>query len=93
MARATVKRVLIGATLVVSFGVFGKAFGQPRFVCDTATVRVVQGDTLWAIAERECDGEIAFVVDYLVGEYGTTIHAGDTVELPSDYSDTKGDDK
>ena len=85
--------VVSPATLVVSFGVFGAVLGQPKFVCRTDTVKVAHGDTLWAIAERECDGEISFVVHHLVGVYGTTIHAGDAIDLPSDYADTKGGDK
>ena len=54
------------------------------FSCETQPRTVVDGDTLWAIAEDKCEGNIQVVVDNLVDVYGTTIHAGQTIWLPLD---------
>lgn len=90
--KQVVTKVLVGASLVVAVASFLWFVGQPRFSCSPDPVKVAYGDTLWAIAERECEGEISFVVDFLVGQYGTTIHAGQLVWLPLDYDDaTNGD--
>jgi hypothetical protein len=57
---------------------------QPDYTCPEATIIVREGDTLWSIAETECTGEITQVADYLVDKYGTTIHAGQAIDLPID---------
>lgn len=57
---------------------------QPDYKCSQATIIVRDGDTLWRIAERECSGEITKVTDYLVDKYGTTIYAGQAIQLPID---------
>lgn len=53
-----------------------------EFTCDPDAYTVTYGDTLWAIAERNCDGNIQFVTDNLVTVYGSTIHNGQVVWLP-----------
>ena len=88
MKQAT-KRALVGMTVGVSFVALLWFAGKPRFSCAEAPVKVSHGDTLWSIAERECEGEISFVVDFLVEQYGTTIHAGQLVWLPLDYEDSQ----
>ena len=45
---------------------------------------VQYGDTLWAIAEAKCEGNIQAVTDNLVDTYGTNIQLGDTIWLPTD---------
>jgi hypothetical protein len=57
---------------------------QPDYACSEATIIVREGDTLWSIAETECTGEITQVADYLVDKYGTTIYAGQAIDLPID---------
>ena len=54
------------------------------FSCEADPSTVMEGDTLWAIAESKCDGNIQAVVDNLVDVYGTTIHSGQTIWLPLD---------
>lgn len=54
------------------------------FSCEADPSTVIEGDTLWAIAESKCDGNIQAVVDNLVDVYGTTIHSGQTIWLPLD---------
>jgi hypothetical protein len=88
MKQAT-KKALVGVTVGVSFVALMWFAGKPSFSCAEEPVKVSHGDTLWAIAERECEGEISFVVDFLVEQYGSTIHAGDLVWLPLDYEDSQ----
>lgn len=56
------------------------------FVCDAEPHKVEQGDTLWAIAEKKCDGNLETVTDNLVETYGTIIHAGQTIWLPTNQN-------
>jgi len=84
-----IRKVLVGVASVSAFGALLVWAGQPRFSCEAEPVKVEYGDTLWAIAERNCEGEISFVVDFLVDQYGATIHSGQLVWLPLDYADTK----
>ena len=55
-----------------------------RFTCQPDPHSVQYGDTLWAIAEAKCKGNIQAVTDNLVDTYGTNIQLGDTIWLPTD---------
>lgn len=71
---------LVGAlTLSVAYG----AKRADAFTCDGEAISVVSGDTLWALAEAKCDGNIQVVTDNLVKTYGATIQAGDIIWLPT----------
>lgn len=77
--RATTK-VIIAISALASVGIIVQ--GSSSFECEYEPHSVERGDTLWAIAETKCDGNVGAVVDNLVVVYGDTIHAGDTIWLP-----------
>lgn len=54
-----------------------------RFTCEPDPHSVQYGDTLWAIAEAKCKGNIQSVTDNLVDTYGTNIQLGDIIWLPT----------
>lgn len=47
---------------------------MPSYTCQEARHIVVPGETLWAIADRYCDGTIGDAVYDLSEVYGTTIY-------------------
>jgi hypothetical protein len=51
------------------------------YSCDTRSVIVKEGDTLWAIAREHCHGNIGNAVDDLYERYGT-IYPTQQVQLP-----------
>lgn len=72
------------AVAVGAVGVIGLASANAdRFTCDPEPHTVQYGDTLWAIAEAKCDGNIQAVTDNLVDTYGTNIQVGWQVWLPT----------
>ena len=48
----------------------------------THVVTVHSGDTLYAIGERHCVGNLSLVMDDLVLRYGNTIYPGQRIVLP-----------
>lgn len=54
----------------------------PRYSCDTPTVNVESGDTIYDIAHAHCSGEVSAVIDTLVAMYGTDIDTWQTIHLP-----------
>ncbi len=70
--------VVIG--LAIAF-VLGEKISND-FTCNLAPHTVQQGDTLWAIAEQNCEGHIQRVTNILVDVYGITIQAGQDIYLP-----------
>lgn len=83
--KKTLKKVTVTA-LALGLGVAVIALAglnADRFACDGEAISVVSGDTLWALAEAKCDGNIRAVTDNLVKTYGATIHAGDIIWLPT----------
>jgi len=55
---------------------------KESFSCNTSSHVVVEGDTLWGIAENNCSGNIQKVSDDLVKVYGLPLEVGKTVYLP-----------
>lgn len=75
----------VGWVLAVVAGVaiIGAAsHNASRFTCNTDPHVVQYGDTLWAIAEAKCDGNIQAVTDNLVDTYGSTIQLSEIIWLP-----------
>jgi len=56
------------------------------FTCDAEPHTVEYGDTLWAIAEAKCDGNLQVVTDNLVEVYGSTIQVGWKIWLPTNQN-------
>jgi len=72
--------VMVGIVSVVGF----ITRSASQFTCEADPYTVTQGDTLWAIAETKCDGNIQMVVDNLISTYGDPIHSGDVIWLPTE---------
>ena len=53
------------------------------FVCESRPITVQAGDTLDGIVREHCSGEVLVALDEVVRVYGTTIHANDTIYLPT----------
>ena len=82
-------RSIVGWTLAIVAGATLIGFASQnagRFVCEPDPHAVQYGDTLWAIAEAKCDGNIQAVTDNLVDVYGTNIQLGDTIWLPTNQN-------
>lgn len=80
-------RAVVGWALAVVAGMALIGFASDnasRFTCQPDPHSVQYGDTLWAIAEAKCEGNIQAVTDNLVDTYGTNIQLGDTIWLPTD---------
>lgn len=57
-----------------------------KFTCDTSAPHTVtHGDTLWSIAERNCEGNVGNAVDHLTDAYGHpgTLRVGTVIYLPA----------
>jgi hypothetical protein len=53
-----------------------------QFSCAAETVIVEHYDTIWAIARRNCEGNMSEAVDRTVETYGTTLQIGQRIFLP-----------
>lgn len=53
-----------------------------NFTCVLEPHKVQQGEDLWGIAEKNCEGDIQRVTDNLSDVYGTTIQPGWNIYLP-----------
>lgn len=78
--RSTIYLVLTFVALIVAFTV-GQARAK-QFTCSLEPHQVQSGDTLWRIAENNCEGNIQAVTDNLVAVYGDPIQVGNTIYLP-----------
>jgi len=86
MRNKYIRRRIVVAVLVIMFSwlVYGWLNnGTSAFTCSVNRVQVQHQDTLWRIAEDSCEGAIDAVVSILVDDYGTIIHAGQYIVLPS----------
>ena len=71
----------LGFVGVITAFVIGEETSN-NFNCELTPHTVVHGDTLWAIAENKCEGDIGRVTDILVNIYGTNIRQGNNIWLP-----------
>ena len=71
---------------VAFFAVVGHGMYQeltaPAYECEQTPVIVEQGNTLWSIAEKRCEGDLLQVRYELVQSYGTEIQPGQVIQLP-----------
>ena len=84
----TAKTVLITATVTIAsvfaFSFLSKQNRQDNeFFCHGAPITIKEGDTLYWIAQENCQGNIMNVVDKLVKVYGTNLTVGNTIYLPT----------
>lgn len=73
----------VGAAIAVFGFIAISAEKNENFACDAEPHSVQYGDTLWAIAESKCEGNIQHVTDNLVSVYGTNIQLGQSIWLPT----------
>lgn len=71
--------VVAGMTALIGFA----SNNAGKFTCEADPHTVQYGDTLWAIADSKCEGNIQAVTDNLVDTYGTNIQVGWQVWLPT----------
>ena len=80
-----VRRALL-LLAVAFFAVVGHGMYQeltaPAYECEQTPVVVEQGNTLWSIAEKRCEGDLLEVRYELVKSYGTVVQPGQIIQLP-----------
>lgn len=78
-----IKATAIGVLVVLSVAlVFARVQAMDNFTCEPNPHIVSYGDTLWAIAEAKCDGNIQVAVNNLVEVYGVIIQPNQSIWLP-----------
>jgi hypothetical protein len=86
-ASISVCAIALGLLGFVSMGSMSE-----RFACDSGGQTVVvnsQNNTLWAIANRYCEGSIPQAVNVMVEQYGPELQIGQVIVLPQDESGTQ----
>lgn len=76
------KRIALGLAVAtgIAVGVWSVAT-HDDYTCENVKVVVNDGDTLWGIATRYCDGNIQQATDDLADEYGTALRKWQVVEV------------
>jgi len=80
--RKTIQFLVI-LVLGVALGLTTISITKEEFSCDNSGHLVVEGDTLWGIAEQKCSGNIQKATDTAMKTYGTDLVIGTTVFMPS----------
>jgi hypothetical protein len=76
------KRIV--AVLAVATGVavgVWSVITHDDYKCERVRYLVNEGDTLWSIASRYCDGNIQSATDDLVETYGTSLRKWQVIEV------------
>ena len=73
---------LVVLILGIAMGLITILSSQEKYSCNTLSHVVVEGDTLWGIAEDNCSGNIQKVSDDLVKVYGLPLEVGKIIYLP-----------
>jgi hypothetical protein len=73
---------LVILILGIALGLATMSVTKEPFSCSTSSHVVVEGDTLWGIAEDNCSGSIQKVSDDLVKVYGLPLEVGKIIYLP-----------
>lgn len=81
----------IRAVVSIAIATFAMAFAvwvwndfdhrMTEFTCNSQEVVVQEYDTIWAIVNRNCSGNISVAVDRTVEKYGTNIQVGQHIFL------------
>ena len=87
VGKYSVRRFVVFTPLIIALlwvGLWGlrQTVKPPTFSCDTLTVNVESGDTLYDIAHARCSGDVRAVLDILVAMYGASIDTWQTIHLP-----------
>ena len=85
------RRIIVGTAtftaLLFSFPLVSSAVGwvtadRTHFTCDSPTVQVEKGDTVWSIARTNCHGDTQAVISRLVDFYGTRLDTWQVLTMP-----------
>lgn len=80
-AKAIGKAFAIASVAGVALWGYGRLNAEPSFVCDTTPVIASEGDTVWAIAEAKCEGDIRQATDEAFRIVGS-LSVGELVVMP-----------
>jgi hypothetical protein len=86
-ASISVCAITLGIAGMLSIGSMSE-----HYTCDSGGQTVVvnsENNTLWAIANRYCEGSIAQAVNVMVEQYGPKLQIGQIIVLPQDESGTQ----
>lgn len=75
------RALVVGALVGVAWVAHARLIASPSFVCDATPVVAKEGDTLWAIAEARCDGDIRQATDEAYRAFGS-LSVGELVAMP-----------
>ena len=76
---------LVILILGVALGLATISITKEEFSCDNSGHLVAESDTLWAIAEQKCSGNIQKATDTAMKTYGTDLVIGTTIFMPSHH--------
>ena len=78
------RRIVVAMIVIICVFALAKCANEAMsYGCNTNSVVVEHGDTLWSIAERHCSGNPADVVNAVINiNNGGRIRPGDVVLLP-----------
>jgi hypothetical protein len=76
--------VIFAVVLVAAYSFWMRMESKwDRYTCDTASVIIGEGQTLYQIVHANCTGNLSNAVDQIVMDYGTTqIYPGQEIWLP-----------
>jgi len=80
-ARAIGTALAVVGVVGVGWWAYGRLNAEPSFVCDATPVVASEGDTLWAIAEARCEGDIRQATDEAYRVFGS-LSVGELVVMP-----------
>jgi hypothetical protein len=79
----TTSLIVLLFSLPLAVGVVGWITAdRTHFTCDTPTVNVEKGDTVWSIARTNCHGDTQAVISRLVDFYGTNLDTWQVMTMP-----------
>lgn len=85
------RRITVGTATIIalsfSIPLAGAVIGwvttdRTHFTCDSPTVPVEKGDTVWSIARTNCHGDTQAVISRLVDFYGTQLDTWQVLTMP-----------
>jgi hypothetical protein len=78
--RSSVRTTLLVAVVLSAFFI-GKALSQNdlAYSCNGKSVMAEANDTVWSMAEANCEGHIGQAVDDIVKQYGIDVSIGEVI--------------